>query len=303
MIIFDLSQISIFSIMSASKTQGFEINESTVRHLVLNFIREFRAKHTAKFGDVVIATDGRKYWRRDNFPLYKYPRKKVREDSVHDWVDIKRCMGIVQQELRDIFPYPVIEVDSAEADDIIAILIEWSQTNDLNEDGLFSTPKPNLIISSDGDFFQLQRYKNVKQLSPMTMKLVKPEGNLAHFVCEHVLCGDATDGIPNILSPDEFFKMKEDGLVARQKPVTQGIKKFYYDQLDEHGKIVEWRSEEEKERFKRNFKLVHFAAIPKSVKQAVIETFLAQQGKTRAKLMTYMVKKQLTSLLPNIGDF
>lgn len=282
------------------------MNENTTRHLVLNFIREIRNKHGKRFGEIVIAVDSDRYWRRDYFPLYKFPRKKQREDSDVDWIELKRCINVVKDELIEWFPYPVIEVPGAEADDIVGILGEWSQTNDLNGEGLFDQANPFLSVSADGDFFQLQKYKNVRQYSPRAQKFIEPDMALDRYVMEHVLTGDAGDGIPSILSPDDFFKMKEDGLVARQKPVTAKIKEFYYEQIERDGKITEFLDEEQKKRYERNYKLIHFDSIPKHVREPVIESYLAQKDTRRLKrsrLMTYMIKKQLTNIIPNLGDF
>ena len=98
--------------------------------------------------------------------------------------------------------YKSIEVYGAEADDIIAtICSEYSEEI--------------LILSGDKDFIQMQRFPNVKQYSPITKKMINganPDG----YLKEHIFKGDSTDGIPNVLSPDNTFT---DSL--RQKPLTK----------------------------------------------------------------------------------
>ncbi|NDI20929.1 MAG: hypothetical protein EBY85_06505, partial [Burkholderiaceae bacterium] len=78
-------------------------------------------------------------------------------------------------ELRAVFPYKVIEIEGAEADDIIASLAMWSCNNDLSITGLIEEPKPFLIISGDHDFIQLQTHKHVKQYSPIQKKFIKAD--------------------------------------------------------------------------------------------------------------------------------
>jgi 5'-3' exonuclease len=57
-----------------------------------------------------------------------------------------------KQELKDNFPYKVIDVEGAEADDIIGTLVP---RHIMHED--------ILIISSDGDFLQLQQYNEASR--------------------------------------------------------------------------------------------------------------------------------------------
>ena len=66
---------------------------------------------------------------------------------------------------------------------------------------ILDTGKPTLIVSGDKDFQQLQRYDNVKRWSPNLNKFIEPE-DPQEFLKEHILKGDKSDGIPNILSND-----------------------------------------------------------------------------------------------------
>ena len=75
----------------------------------------------------------------------------MREDSDHDWNAIFQCLNQVKTELVDNFPYKVLEVDRAEADDIIGILCRYL------------SDVPILILSGDKDFMQLQTNPYVKQ--------------------------------------------------------------------------------------------------------------------------------------------
>jgi hypothetical protein len=60
------------------------IEESMIRHMVLNSLRSYRSKHSAEYGELVIACDTSHYWRKQAFPYYKANRKKNQESSELD---------------------------------------------------------------------------------------------------------------------------------------------------------------------------------------------------------------------------
>ena len=145
MIIFDFNQVAISNLMEQIGSSKTAVDESLVRHMILNTIRTYVKKFKASHGpEVVIACDNKKYWRREIYPHYKAGRKKARESSGHDWNSIFDCLGKIKQELKDYSPYKVIDVDTCEADDIIATLtLKFSATEKI------------MILSSDKDFAQL----------------------------------------------------------------------------------------------------------------------------------------------------
>ena len=177
-----------------------ELEEDLFRHMALNTIRNINSKFRNEYGELVIACDSYKYWRRDYFPYYKAHRKRDREQSNIDWETVFDYFKKIKTELRENFPYKFIEVENAEADDVIATLVQKIQD------------KKFLIVSSDKDFQQLQYLPNVDQWDPMQNKFVKCSDPL-EYLMDHIFTGDRGDGIPNILSADETFV---EGL--RQKP-------------------------------------------------------------------------------------
>ena len=72
-----------------------------------------------------------------------------------------------------------------------------------------------MIISGDKDFIQLQKYENVSQYSPILKKMVNGH-NPDTYIKEHILKGDSSDGVANVLSPDHTFV---EGL--RQRPLSK----------------------------------------------------------------------------------
>ena len=160
MILIDYSQIALSNIIVQKLN-----DESMIRHMILNSIRMYNKKHRDEYGQVVICADGMNTWRKEFFPEYKAHRRKNRDESDQDWNEIFRILHTVRDEIRDYLPYKVIHMEGVEADDIIGTLAMQTQE--------FGMDEPVMIISSDKDFIQLQKFKNVKQFSPMQKKLVK----------------------------------------------------------------------------------------------------------------------------------
>ena len=293
MIVIDFNQVAISNLMvELGGRKDVEINLPLVRHMILNSIRGYKQKFGGTYGDIVIACDNRTYWRRAIFPNYKASRKKDRDASGYDWNSIFEALATVREELDKVFPYPVLNVEGAEADDIIATLAEWTQSNDLSV-GIIEEPKPFLVVSGDHDFIQLQKYSNVKQYSPIQKKIVKPDRKPTQYVIEHIIRGDTGDGVPNVLSDDNCLVESR-----RQKPVMSK-------------KLEEWisdpktmpTSDEFKKNYERNRVLVDLDCIPQSIKESIINTFVTQPKKDRSQLLNFFMKHKMKMMLDVISEF
>lgn len=293
MIVIDYNQVAISNLMAElGGRKDIEINLPLIRHMIINTIRGYKQKYGSKYGDLVIACDNRNYWRRNVYPHYKANRKKDRDDSGYDWKSIFEALSTVRGELDAFFPYPVLNVDGAEADDIIATLAEWSQENDLQE-GMFDDPKPLLIVSGDHDFIQLQRFGNVSQYSPKTKKMVKPERKPQDYVIEHIIRGDSGDGVPNVLSDDTCLIEGR-----RQKPIqTKKLEEWIKDP----SKMPQ--DAEFKNNYTRNEQLVDLTKIPQELKINIINTYVTLPKKDRSQLMNYFMQNRMKQMLEVIGDF
>jgi len=281
MILVDMNQISLASMMMhLHMSKSKEIDENMVRHMILNSLRMYRTKYSSEFGELVLCYDSKHYWRRDYFPEYKSGRRKSREKSDLDWNAIFLCLNKIKDELRDNMPYKFIEIYGAEADDIIGVLCsEYSDEI--------------MIISGDKDFIQLQKYPNVKQYSPITKKSVNGE-NPGGYLKEHIFKGDTSDGVPNVLSPDNTFT---DGL--RQKPLT---KKKITSWL-EHDFDDVAPNDEVKRNYQRNRKLIDLTYTPEELSSEIINTYKEAPYGDRSKLLNYFIQKRLRNLTESIGEF
>ena len=284
MILVDLNQIMISNLMRQIGYMGNGdngINENLVRHMVLNSLRKYRSQFKNKYGEMILCCDNKNYWRKQKFPYYKASRKKTREESDLDWNSIFESLNRIKDELSETFPYKTLEVESTEADDIIAIIVKHhSQEN------------PILILSGDKDFVQLQKYPNVAQYSPMQKKYIRND-NPQQFIKELIMRGDRSDGVPNFLSKDDTFMNG-----GRQRPL---IKRRINEWLGM--KPEEFCTEEMLRNYKRNEELIDLDFVPESIEQQILEEYDKPINGDRSKLMPYFIDKQLKNLMENIGDF
>lgn len=278
MILLDYNAIAISNVV----TQKLDVDENLVRHMILNSIRMYRSKHKQKFGEVVICTDGFKNWRRDAFPPYKHKRKDARKESKMDWNELFRITNLVLEEIKENLPYKVVEVEEVEADDIIGTLCEDSQEFGKGED--------ILIVSSDKDFVQLQKYSNVSQYSPMKKSMIKEKLPRKQLM-ELILKGDTSDGIPNVLSGDNVFV---EGI--RQTPLRQAA----IDKLTTDPKCM---GDEIYRNYLRNKKLIDLTETPEPLKQKIINNFTIQKPSSGKNVLNYLMEKRCKMLIESVGDF
>jgi len=289
MILVDLNQVMISNLMQQiGFNKNAEIEEDLVRHMVLNSLRLYRRKFGEKYGELVICCDDKNYWRRDIFPYYKAHRKKDREESGLDWHMIFEVLNGIRDDLKSEFPYKVIQVERAEADDVIATLCHTYGHLGITN----GSSEPILILSSDKDFVQLQKYANVEQYSPMQKKYVHCS-NPARYVHEHILRGDRGDGVPNFVSSDDTFVVGK-----RQKPLS-AKKVNAWNGIDP----IQFCNEEMLRGYKRNQQLVDLDFVPENIQNEVLEKFDNYKLNGRDKIFNYFIKKKLKNLMEVIQEF
>ena len=281
MIIMDMNQITLASLMMhLNMTKTDEPDESMVRHMILNSIRMYRSQFNKDYGEIVLTYDSKHYWRRDFFPNYKAGRRKGREKDSKDWDLIFGVLNKIKAEFKENLPYKYLEVYGAEADDIIATLCK----NFCNDDKI-------MIVSGDKDFIQLQKYSNVQQYSPILKKYVNGHDPVT-YIKEHILKGDTSDGVPNVLSPDNTFV---DGM--RQRPLG---KKKIENWLDID---INDLQDEVKRNYQRNDTLINLDKIPEELEKEIMVEFDGAPCGDRSKLLNYFVQSRLKNLMNDIGEF
>ena len=279
MILVDMNQISLASLMMHLHMNKGELDEEMVRHMILNSVRMYRTMFNEDYGEIVLTYDSRAYWRREIFPQYKHSRRKSREADGKDWDSIFGVLNQIKDEIKEFLPYKVVETYGAEADDVIATLCKHYQSEKI------------MIVSGDKDFIQLQKYQNVRQYSPITKKHVNGVDAVV-YIKEHILKGDKSDGIPNVLSPDHTFT---DDL--RQRPLTsKKMQSIMAQDIDD-------LNDEVKRNYQRNDILINLDNIPDYLATDILCDFASASCGDRSKLLNYFIDKRLKSLTEQIGEF
>ena len=278
MIIVDINQIMISNLMVTIHRDNLELGEDLIRHMVLNSLRGHNKKFRKQYGEMVIACDSGNVWRRTIFPNYKAGRKANRDKSEHDWEYIFDLLSKVKNEIKQFLPYKVIEVESVEADDIIAVLCK-------------RTNEKVLILSGDKDFIQLHNDR-VKQYNPVLNKFVGQGENPSLYIREHILKGDRSDGIPNVLSDDNVFIEGR-----RQRPLSKKKIEAWCNE------IVPTFNEEEQKNYDRNRKLIDLSCLPKDIEDKINNEFNDVKVATRDKILGYFINKKLKTLIESIDEF
>lgn len=299
-----------------------------IRHVALSSLMNY-AKKFAKYGKPIIACDSPNgYWRKDIFPDYKMNRKRQQEESVIDWKFVSAATKVVIAEVKENFPWAVIQVDKAEADDIIGVMSK-NQT-------------PTMCVSADNDTLQCSRYNPYyQQYSPIIASQGKDgfitlnQEDVMTDLIEHIIRA-SDDGIPNVLSESSCFMTgtKQNVTTAAflsrflEVPSTsmlEGVLESMLVELKEEldtlkplqetkptkGRLEKIEGIYKKlgmyngafERIKMNRTLIDFDYIPDHIVKAINDAVVSMEIRGSAsKAMNYMMNKNLNMLLDRVNE-
>lgn len=284
MILVDLNQVMISNMMAQiGNHKNMEIDENMLRHMILNTLRFNRKKFSAEFGELVICADDKNYWRKQTFPYYKANRRKARSESELDWSAIFTALNRIREEIKTFFPYKVIQIETAEADDVIGTIVHH-EGKLLNNGG-----EQILVLSGDKDYIQLHSYANVKQYDP-TRKRWITHSSPEKYLYEHIIKGDTGDGVPNILSSDNCLVVGE-----RQRPITKKRLEEWQD--------INTMTEDVKRNYLRNKSLIDLSQVPAYIKEQVMTEWQKDNENDRSQLLNYFIKNKLKNLMEVISEF
>lgn len=296
-LLLDFSQI----IMAAAfqefgENAGFpKVTTAMLRHLVLNSIKknikDFRKQG---YNQLIICVDNSKsgYWRRRYSSYYKKNRAKARDESPFDWEGLFTAMHIIVDELEQNMPYIVMNIDTIEADDHIAVLTRI----------LTALGHPVMIGSSDGDFTQLHKFPGVKQWSPMQKKFVKTKSGDSLLDCvTKVVKGDRKDNVASIKVRGDYWLTMVEGerTPSTRAKELEAIALNYYD----HDIIKTLLTEEQYERFCENQILIDMDFIPDDIVALITERYNTYNKPSKSKVYPYFVKSGLSKLTATVADF
>lgn len=289
MILLDMQQVMIANMTRQLGThQNTELNIELLRHMVLNTVRLINKTHAPQFGELIIACEGGYNWRKEFFPYYKIERSRNRNSSEINWRVIFDSFDLIQEEIKQNFPYRVVKVYKAEADDVIGVLSSYASTE-------LHLPKEKvLIISGDKDFKQLgdiaTQYDHIKK---RLMNCADPK----IFLREHIIRGDRSDSIPNVLSSNNTYASE---VKIPQKKITQNVINNF---LQAENPLDVCENDEIRANWIRNETLIDLSKSPTEIKKQILEEYNKEANKDRTKLMQYFIDKNLKRLHDKIGEF
>lgn len=291
MILVDYSGV-VFGILNTMDKKNLDVD--IFRHKIVNSLRVYNKKYRDAYGDMVLCLEGRS-WRREVFPEYKFKRREASDsDQDTDTVDWEYIYGIlseVTEDIRSNLPWKVIRHPRAEADDIIGALALRT--------GEFGQGEPVMIVSGDHDFIQLHRLSNVKQYSPITKKLVKSPSPRRKYI-EHIVKGDAGDGIPNINMADKFFVESVKG--SRQKSISGKFLDAVLNAKDPDNP-VEVLTTEQLRNFIRNKRLVDLSMTPPDIVEKIYSDYDNYTVPENKKVLPFLIKHNMNLLIDVADDF
>lgn len=298
-ILTDYSQLAISCavVFSEDMKVGMDTSkmQDIIRHTTLKSILSYKNEYSSKYGELVLCTDSKPSWRKEIFPYYKAHRNKNREDSGIDWDSIYKFIDELKDDLINVFGYKVVGAYKAEGDDCIGVITKYTQTETAVEsdnplDEISGEAPKVIVLSSDHDFKQLLKYKNVRQWSLMQKKWVTNDD--PKFLINKIIGGDKGDGIPSVLMPDDFYVNGE----GRAKSVTAAVRERFYN--------LEQLTEDELSRYNRNKKLIDFEECPQNIQDKIIKSYEEPVVKTKKQdIFNYLVKHRCKQLVDRIGEF
>jgi len=235
------------------KAQVIE-NYNMVAHMMLSMV----ASEINKFGaslknPLIIATDSKPYWRskyyddhKQDFPEYYDSKKEAwktykgnrTKDPDINWKEVTRVSNFVLKTLDLFTDVNVINIPTAEADDIIYVTSKY-----YNDNG-----QPVIIVTSDKDMVQCQISGKIEIYDPIK-QLYVPETDKERFVKMHLMMGDKGDNI----------------LAIKPKLGPETAKKLY-DTLE----ATLLTNPDMKNRYEFNRVMIDFRHIPPDLQQQIV---------------------------------
>tara|TARA_R110002050_G_scaffold382_1_gene2651 strand:- start:38159 stop:39004 length:846 start_codon:yes stop_codon:yes gene_type:complete len=279
-ILVDANQIAISHLMVRHKIED-GINIDSIRKSIVRVVGRIDRKFREEYGQMILCYDDKNYWRRDIFPFYKKNRKMERESSKYDWDMVFSVLNKIRDELRENFPYQVIQAQGAEADDVIASICIHNAKR--------PSPEKTLILSADKDFIQLHKFSFVDQYDPIRNRWIENE-NPIQYLQEHIVRGDRSDGIPNILTCDDAIVTgKPQKKMSKEKIAAMAA--LDPDEFTNYIRLRNW---------KRNSELIDFDKIPQPIVDRIL-TYFHKKPRRTAVSIDYFITNKLQEILPEFS--
>jgi 5'-3' exonuclease len=223
---------------------------------------------------VILCVDHKLNWRKKIYPDYKAQRKEAKEKDDIDWEEFYNEFDKFVEQCKNYFPFYVLQSKYMEADDIAAILTKKFQG------------EKKVIITSDGDYVQLLRYKNIKLFDPIKNKFKESDDPIRALKIKCIM-GDRSDNIPAIkprVGEKTAEKLCDDPIL---------LKEMFED--PELG-------EEYKENYKRNIRLIDMNRIPDKLVDNLIQQYDTYELPDGKKIFQFLAKNKYRDLMNQINE-
>jgi 5'-3' exonuclease len=302
-ILIDASQIFIANMLQQSKGK-LVVEENLIRHMILNSIRVLNHRFGKENGEFILCFDGKNNWRKGSlvYPNYKAQRATRKEQSEFDWKQFYEIFDKIRVEIAEVMPYRVMHIAECEADDIIAVMTKQAVEND----------ESVTIVSDDKDFLQLLRYNeqfgytgNVQIYSFRHKKFLTPDATPKEILVEHILRGDTSDGVPNVLSDDDAFVNPD----KRQSPLRKNRLEDLMAALVNEPDLKNPSTKEYLiaegvfNKYMRNLQLIDFEQIPEWVAEKVIAESKTPIRGSNGMIADYFIANQMKVLSESTTEF
>jgi 5'-3' exonuclease len=217
--------------------------------------------------EVILAVDDTNCWRKKLYPLYKAHRKDKKDNDIFPWVKFYEYLYSYVAEIKETFPFYVIQVPYTEADDVIGVLSKHI-TGD------------KVVVTGDSDYIQLLTNPSVKLYNPLKEKFVEDD-NPNRTMMIKIIAGDVSDNIPNI-------KPKVGPKTAMKLIINNELETFIKDNNLQ-------------ENFDRNTKLIDWNYIPDVIKKKIIESWNIYELPSSINIFNFFVRHRLRNQTENIS--
>lgn len=261
------------------------------RFMVLDAIYQIMLKFEPD--EVVLAVDNKHVWRKSYFPRYKESRKKRRDkqDDIN-WDMVFGIMEKFQKELKHHFPFKILKIQSAEADDTIAVIAM---------DGEYDS----IVCSNDEDFLQLcsARTKIWNPSKKQIMEVDDPK----QFLVGKCLMGQSKDDIFNVLTPNDWGQTPE--TEGKRKP---GLGPATVEKILDEG-VDHWLARntkkkfdvtiDPKENYKRNQILIDFNKIPNTIRNRVLKAYYEYTFPPPSNIFPFIKRHKMRGFIEEFPKF
>lgn len=273
--LFDLNNLAVRTF--CSKEIEFDTETPNIqlwKYFIIDSI--YKSLFKEDVGEIILAIDDRKSWRKLFWDRYKESRKGKREASKINWDVFHHEYKKFTDEIQDHLPFKVLLVENAEADDIIGIIA--------NKDNREYT-----IISNDEDYLQLVSDR-VKLYNPNKSQFMEC-ANTEEFIIKKSLTGQPKDDIFNIKTPLDWPLGKRKpgfGDVSAKKVMDYGYEKWLLE-----NNLVE--------RFHINRTLIDFKLIPCVIKNRILNEYNNYKLAPPDKIYNFFYNNKFTGYLEDFS--